>query len=391
MKKTCLIIIPGIPYPPINGHKLKIYNFIKILAKAYSLHIVTIDFEELMDDEATFIKKYSYKHSHFKISPISKVLKLFMALFSNLPFQSSIYYSGRVRKYLLEHAPHSDLVIFNMIRTAQYIDLFPKAAKVLDMVDLLSKSYESSMENTTSAIFKIIYSIEGKRLSKFEEEQVKKVQLTLMVNKEEAQAIKQNTKAVWIPNGVHQWLFDYNKINTAYSNAIVFLGSMYYQPNIDAVLWFIEKVFMKINPSIEFYVIGARPSRAIVSLANNNHRIKVAGFLDDPYEIVNSCLAVVAPMQNGGGIQNKILEAMALGKINILTKYAADPIIGGEDGKHFLIADAPKEMAGLINSIFESKEEYKHLGSNARDLIAASYTWDHYEDKVMKQLSALNI
>lgn len=384
-----VIVIPGIPYPPINGHKLKIYNLIKILGKRYSLHIVTIDSKDLTVDERCFIKENSYKSHHFKISKIAQLFNLIRAIFKALPFQVEIYRHKKIANYLKRETINDDIAIFNLIRTGVYIDTLNTKSKVLDMVDLLSKSYQSSAQNTSSQLFKMIYSIESKRLKKYELDCVKKTNLTLMVNKEESDLIGKNCRASWIPNGVHPWLFDYSKKDSAYKDSVVFFGSMYYQPNVDAVIWFEKNVLQLLDPKIDLLVIGARPTTSLRSLAERNPRIKLMGFLEDPYELINSCLAVIAPMQNGGGIQNKILEAMALGKINVLTNYAANPIVGSSHLQHFFVTDSPKDMALFINDLLEFPDRYLFLGKNAQNLIRERYTWEQYEEHLFKQLDEL--
>jgi glycosyltransferase involved in cell wall biosynthesis len=113
----------------------------------------------------------------------------------------------------------------------------------------------------------------------------------------------------------------------------------------------------------------------------NNKNVVVTGFVADPYLILNSSKLVVAPMQTGAGIQNKVLEAMALAKITILTSLAAKPIIGGVDGKHFVIANTADEFCNKIMDVFINPNCYDKIGINARDFIVKNYTWQIYEEQ----------
>jgi len=149
---------------------------------------------------------------------------------------------------------------------------------------------------------------------------------------------------------------------------------MDYQPNIDAVLWFVENVLPHLNRDLKFIVVGAYPKKIIQDLPKTFKNVEVTGYVEDPYLILKSCLCVVAPMQTGGGIQNKILESMALGTINIVSSLAAKPI-GAEHGKHFLVCDDPKEMVNLINKIYENPKNFEYLKVNARDFIKNNFTW----------------
>ena len=207
----------------------------------------------------------------------------------------------------------------------------------------------------------------------------------LLVNKEEAEELNRfQNNAKWIPNGVNSSLFNYDKINLSFSYDIVFLGTMNYQPNIDAILWLDKYVLDYLDPKIRLTIIGRNPATPILDLHKRRKNVLITGYVQDPYVILNSSLAVVAPMQNGGGIQNKLLESMALGTINVVTSYAANPIVGAKDGEHFLVKDDPQEFARAVNAILLDHDQYIYLKKSAKDFICSKYTWQQYEDSLMQ-------
>lgn len=387
MKKKCLIIIPGIPYPPVDGHKLKIYNFILILSKYFDLHIITISKENLSVDQENFIKRNSYQSKHFRIGILGTLFRLFKSVFSKIPFQVGYFTLSTVKKYISINAENDHYAVLNLIRTGEYRNLLLNKYIILDMVDSLSKSYLKSNETTTSIVYKFIYGIEGHRLVAYEKKCISSVDLTLCVNNEDASNLSSYGKVKWLPNGVNPSLFIYQKKSNEFSNHIVFFGTMFYQPNIDAIIWFEKYVLDHLNPEIKLIIIGARPSSSILSLAKKRRNITVTGFLDDPYFIINSCFAVIAPMQNGGGIQNKILETMAMGKINVLTSYAADPIVDAIDNKHFIVENDPVIMAKKINDVYNSPFLFLKMEQNAKNLIKEKYTWEAYEEGIVSEIN----
>lgn len=390
MKKKCLIIIPGIPFPPVDGHKLKIYNFILILSKHFDLHIITISKENINSAQLQFVNEYSYQNKHFKLGVFGSIIRLLKSIFSSIPFQVNYFTLFGVKNYIREHTNQDDFVVFNLIRTCGYVNQLSDKFMILDMVDSLSNSYLKSRETTTSFLYRFIYGIEGNRLDKYEKESIAKINMTLFVNKEESLKLNSYGKVVWLPNGVNSSLFNYDKKCDDYRDYLVFFGTMFYQPNIDAVIWLDKYVLDYLDPNIKIVVIGARPSVSILNIARRRKNIKVTGFLDDPYFIINSCFAVIAPMQNGGGIQNKILETMSMGKINILTSYAADPIIGALNGKHFIVENDPLAMSKKINEVFFNPSSFIKMGQDAAKLIQSRYTWDAYEEKIISQLKEIN-
>ncbi len=244
-------------------------------------------------------------------------------------------------------------------------------------------------KTTNSVLFKMIYTIESKRLSCYEPKIINQSDLTLCVNKAEAEDVSRYGNVKWIPNGVNESIFEYNKRDGNYQYSIAFFGAMFYQPNIDAVLWFDKYVLDWVDSKIRFYIIGSKPSKEVCELAKKRSNVIITGFMEDPYLILNSCDVILAPMQNGGGIQNKILETMALGKVNILTTYAAEPIIGGIAGQHFLVEDNPEKMAELVNDVCFSFDKYAMIGKTAKQLILEQYTWTNYKDKLYNAITDL--
>ncbi len=392
MRKKILILIPGSPFPPINGHKLKIFNLIKILSKSYDLILVTISTTKLTSEEIEFVNQYSIKNFHFKLNLFSSIShSLFNFIFKFKPLQVGFFYSIKLKNILVNDFKEVDFVIYNLIRTGDYIKCFDHVINVFDMVDLLSDSYKKSYSSTTSFLHKIFYKYEIPRLERYEISLIKNTKLTFLVNEDEALSMNRYGNVKWIPNGVNSLLFSYNKFSNEFDNSIAFIGAMHYQPNIDAILWFDRYVLDHINPSIRFYIIGSKPNSQILNLANKRKNVIITGFLEDPYYILNSCNLVVSPMQNGGGIQNKILESMALGKINILTSICSKPIKGAENLIHFFVEDKPKEMACLINEICLNPLKYQQIGNMAKELIQNNFTWESYETKILRELNSLNL
>jgi glycosyltransferase involved in cell wall biosynthesis len=250
------------------------------------------------------------------------------------------------------------------------------------MADSIGQNYLRSAKNTTSAFWRIIYSIEGKRLISFEKYCILHFDKTLFFNKEERDYFNLPEKTAWVPHGVNEYLLVYEKRDPKYKDFVAFFGKMDYQPNIDAVLWFVENVLPYLNKDLKFIVVGAYPKKIIQDLPKKFKNVEVTGYVEDPYLILKSCLCVVAPMQTGGGIQNKILECMALGTINIVSSLAAKPI-GAEHGKHFWVCDNPKDMANLINKIYENPKNFEYLKVNAREFIKNNFTWQIYEKKLL--------
>jgi glycosyltransferase involved in cell wall biosynthesis len=377
-KKKCLLILSRIPYPPVGGDRLKSYHLIGILSKHYDLNVIVITDESANQPEAKqFLEKHTESYKIFSFPKYRFYLNALRGVLGREPLQVAYYFFGEVKRYVDSQMASSDFVIANLIRTAKYV-LQTHKPKFLDIVDSIAINYRNAIDKVSSVFWKSIYKIEAPRISAFEEECIRRFNATFFVNKTESEYWKDKGKVRWIPNGVNPKLFKYNNTNDKYSNVIVFFGKMDYQPNIDAVVWYMNNVHSLVNKDVLLYIVGIHPTAAVYRFMKENSNVVVTGFIDDPYEIIKSALAVIAPMQTGAGIQNKILESMALEKIVITTSLAAQPIVGAQNKVHLLIADEPAQFAEYINELHQNGEVYKEIAQNAGRLVA-DYSWNRYE------------
>jgi len=381
-KKKCLLILTRFPYPPIGGDKLKSYHLVLILSRVYDLNIIVITEEVINDELKVFFINNDIKYKVFTFKKYRFYLNTLLGLFSKRPLQVSYYSFRSVKKFIASDVINYDLVIANLIRTANYI-LDCDKNKYLDIVDSIALNYQRSINNVDSYFWKLIYRIETPRLLKFEKECVQSFRNTFYVNKNESEYWSNFGKTTWIPNGVNKKLLTYSTYNPKYKSGIAFFGKMDYQPNIDAVKWFVQNVLPSLKKEIKLYIVGTSPTTEIRKLSQLNNVI-VTGFIEDPYEYLNSCKLIIAPMQTGAGIQNKILESMAIGKTVVTTSLGASPIIGSKNLEHLVVIDNPLEMSNYIND--SSISELARIGENARDFIKKHYTWELYEKELIKIL-----
>lgn len=380
-KRQVLIISPGLPYPPIDGHKLKIYNLCSQISNKVDLNLVVITNEDVSLECKIFLDQTFKNYKIFRFNKLQYFFNLIKTVFKiEIPYQVGYYTFSKVKNYLMANCLQMDYVVFNLVRTTGYIDLFTKDKIILDLVDSIGLNYLKSKNNTSSLLYKLIYSLETDRLINHEISLINKAKCTLFVNKSEADHFKQFGTVIYLPNGVNKYLFTIDNCDT--KPIVCFFGAMFYQPNIDAVLWFSKNVLPLLNPDIKFYIIGGRPAREVLKL--KGEQIIVTDYIENPYFLIKSALCTVAPMQTGGGIQNKILESMAIGQITLTNVKGANPISGHENFHNILIANKPSEFATLINSIYEDPQKYGDIKKNAQKLIKENYSWDKYGEDFLK-------
>lgn len=386
-RKSLLFITSRLPCPPIGGDRLRNYWTLKLLAKHFNVHLVSITEEPPQRDFLEWTKNIGIFYKIFQEKKIFFYLNSLKFFINRKPLQVNYYFFKHIKKYIMNEYHKFDILFASLIRTAEYI-LDLEKPKILDISDSIALNYKHSYKKTSSIKWKIIYKLETNRLLSYERKCILKFDKIIFVNKHERDYFNVPEKTELLPNGVNPKLLTYDKLNPKYKNWVVFFGKMNYQPNIDAVLWFTKEVLPKLKKNLKFAIVGAYPTNSIVKLSKKYTNVIVTGFVNDPYEIIKSCLCVVAPMQTGAGIQNKILESMALGTINIVSSLAAKPV-GAIHGKDFLVIDDPKEIAFVINDIYDNPNKYYYLKVNSRKFVQKKFSWDVYEIKLLNLIEKI--
>ena len=399
-----LFIAHRIPYPPNKGDKIRSFNEIKYLSKNHEIHLACLA-DDLNDLKYTKnLKKYCKIVSIIPLKLKTAKFKTIFSLLNKKPLSVSYFYSKKLQKIInhLLSINNYDAIICFSSPMAEYIfqstnQIINQSTKlIMDFVDVDSDKWKQYAEYTKWP-FSLIYKLESNRLAQYERKIAKIFHYSIFVSKKEAKLFyMQNpdiNNILAIPNGVD---FDYfNPYQLLVNNQqlasnhpfLLFTGAMDYYANVDGVIWFCKKIFpylIKKYPKLKFYIVGRNPVPSIKRLANFNTII--TGYVDDIRPYYQKATIYIAPLRIARGIQNKILEAMAMAKPVISTSKAFEGI-EATPNKDLLLADSEKEFIEKITMLLENPEKRKYLGISARQTIEKNYSWQH-NLKILEEILA---
>jgi sugar transferase (PEP-CTERM/EpsH1 system associated) len=412
---TILYIAHRIPYPPNKGDKIRSFNEIKHLSSFHKVDLVcladNIDDLKFKSDLEKYCRQVFVQHlkisqaklrgfinlirgkaisvGYFYMKKIQQVIDRWI---SDTVYDAIICFSSPMAEYLFQ----SPFLSHCFSKFAQPATRNPKL--IMDFCDLDSDKWLQYSQRSKFPL-NLIYRIENKRLLKYEKKINKSFDNSVFVSQQEADLFYRLFPEVKnisvIGNGVDYEYFspEFRTLNPD-PRTLMFTGAMDYWANVDGVLWFCEKIFPMIRagyPKVQFYIVGSNPNPEIQKLGSNKC-INVTGFVEDIRPYYNNADICVIPLRIARGVQNKILEAMSMGKAVVTTSTAVQSI-KATSGVHLLVEDNSDKFAEAVSMLLENHTLRNYLGTNARQFIKSNYNWQKnmkkFEELVKTNLQAI--
>ena len=354
--RSILFLCHRLPWPPSKGDKIRSYHVLRRLAEHYRVYLGTF-----VDDSADwqYLAPVEALCAEVCVRPLTPRQTRWRALASLARGEAltvGAYRDSVMRRWIegLLSERKVDLALCYSSGVAPFVMAYPQLRRVMDFVDVDSDKWRQYAQ-ANRGLKRMIYQREARRLAKFERAVAAQFDASVLVSEAEAAFFRQQVPAAaekvhGIPNGVDGEYWDPQRVYPnpygSAERAVVFVGAMDYRANVHAAQWFAREVWPRIFagcPDARFYIVGSKPTAAVRALGELAG-ITVTGRVEDVRPYLAHAHAVAAPLRIARGIQNKVLEALAMEKVLLATPEAWEGI---EDfaGRQGCISDAPEVMA----------------------------------------------
>lgn len=396
-KLEVLFLAHRIPYPPDKGDKIRSWRLFQRLTEQYRVHLACFIDDPRDWRHTDYLRSLSKSATFIKLRPRLAKAKSLAGLFADEALSNQYFRNLEMMWAVnaIRRRPLAAEIAFSSTM-AQYIQE-PVGARprIIDFCDADSEKWRQYAEGGRAPL-SWLYSREADKLAQTETSVINWADMSFAITEEEARILNQREgvqKPVqWWSNGVDTDYFNPVLPLPSIADAadVIFTGAMDYAANVDAVLRFAADVWprvLKAAPAASFAVVGARPVNAIRSLHGKDGVI-VTGRVDDVRPWLAQAKLIVAPMRVARGLQNKVLEGMAMAKPVVASPEAAAGItVAGNEA--LCIAGDVDAMAMRIIELLSDQEQRRRIGEKARMAVISDYNWDAQLDRLGRLIAPI--
>ena len=404
MKKNILFIAHRIPYPPNKGDKIRSYNELKYLAQRHDVDLLCLADEPGDLKYKTELGEICRQVGVFSLHKQKAKIRGLFSLLRGKTISVGYFYRRVMQQQvdcLLQEKKYDAILCFSstmaeyVFRSKVLLSLSRshQPQLVMDFCDVDSDKW---LQYAAAARFPMnhVYHLENRRLSDYERQIYEAFDHTILISAAEATLFRkicpENNKLSVIPNGVDYAYFDSRKGEPGDLDKptnLVFTGAMDYHANVDGVVWFCKNIWPQLKqefPDLTFYIVGSNPTVEVKTLAKIDG-ITVTGFVDDIRDYYNLADICVVPLRLARGVQNKVLEALAMGNA-VVTTSKANAGIQATDGEQLKVADTAEEFVQAVRVLMKDAKKRAALGKHAREFVVARYNWETNLENLEKLL-----
>jgi polysaccharide biosynthesis protein PslH len=379
--KKLVFITSRFPYPIEKGDKLRAYYQLRDLSKDWQIYLISVSDVAVSAEDLASVQPFCKEIHILRISKWMGYLRAIWGLFGRRPIQTYYFTSwkhkARVKSLLKEIQP--DHIFAQLIRSTEYVKNYHSCSKTLDYMDALSEGVQKRI-SLTPFWLRWVFKNEWRKLMVYENVIFEYFENHLIISEQDrAQMTHPKRNDIYIlPNGVNEnFLNNQNPSTPEYD--ICFVGNLSYPPNIEAVKFIVQEILPAAAAEglhLKCLISGASAGPQIMQFQN---QVTITGWVDDIRQSYTNAKIFVAPMFIGTGLQNKLLEAMALGVPCITTDLAHRAV--GCDTETISLANNSAEFVKEIKHLLDEETSAKQA-EKAKLFVSEGFNWKAINGKL---------
>ncbi|MBL8861001.1 MAG: TIGR03087 family PEP-CTERM/XrtA system glycosyltransferase [Planctomycetes bacterium] len=373
-----LFLSQRVPYPPNRGDKITTWRLVERLGRSHEVRIVAFAHDDGDLDAAEVLRKMGFPTTAVRYHDRAAKLGALPLLLSRKPLTLGVYGSRAVQAAVDELAPDSDLAYAYSSSMGAFLERHPRLPRIMHFGELDSDKWRQYAQRSRPPM-SWVYAREHRTLLEFERRIARSFSANVVCTPLEKEILERaipGATAEVLRNGVDLAYF-VPRWEGREPGRLVFTGVMNYLPNSEGVSWFVRAILPLVRrqaPEATLSIVGAHPTPEVRRLAEVPG-VEVTGFVPDTRVWLGKASVSVAPLRIARGIQNKVLEAMAMG-LPVVGTTCATQGVEGVDGLHFRVRDDPEGFAREVADLVREPDKALALGRAARAFVEAHDDWE---------------
>lgn len=392
-----LYLVHRMPYPPDKGDKVRSYHLLRHLLQRHEVYLGTFVDDPQDEQHIDTLREWCADVHVQRLQPLAAKLRSLPALATGSSLTERYYRDAALADWVRRTVAAQGIrtaVVFSS-SMAPYVENLPGLRLLVDFVDVDSAKWAEYAQARPWPM-SWLYRREGERLLAAERRIAARAARGFFVTEAETQLFTRLApecagKVEPACNGVDAHFFSPDPARPSPfrpgERPVVFTGAMDYWPNVDAVSWFAREVLPVLrrhHPGLRLHIVGRSPAPAVQALAGE--AVNVTGTVPDVRPFLQHAAVVVAPLRLARGIQNKVLEAMAMQRPVVASRTCAEPI--GAPADTLLVAQGVEQQVRQIERLLADPSQAARIGERARQEVQERFSWSAHLSAIDRHLEA---
>ncbi len=380
-RRRLLYMTHRTPCPPDKGDRIRCHHLLRWLSERFEVDLASLSDEPVRDEDRRTLRGLARRVHLEPIGGWKRRLAMVRALLTGRPITEGAFDASGLTRVLRDWAETTeyDRVLVSAPALIAHRDRVPRLAETPLIVDMMDVDSQKWFEYADQSILPLrwLYLLEGTRVRRLERELPRRAEAVLLISEQERTLYREFAApgpVRVVSNGVDLEYFQPQVASI--DPTCAFLGALDYFPNIEGITWFVRNVWPSVRQrraDARLLLIGRRPTPTVQALAREPG-VELVGQVPDVRPPLARASVSIVPLTIGRGVQNKVLESLALGKATI-TSTAALTGLEAEAGRDLVVATTPESWRDQLLELWENPKRREALGRAGRRYVEARHAW----------------